>query len=241
MRINKFLAKAGLGSRRSVEKLILSGKIKVNDIVIKDLSTRVEATDKVFYENREIIIKEDYVYYMINKPIGVTTSLKDPYAEKLIVDCIDDDRRIYPVGRLDKDSCGLIFLTNDGDFTYRMTHPKYNLSKTYRVKVNGHPKSIDIKSLEEGIVLDGYKTKSCKIREIKRDKDTTSYEVILWEGRNRQIRKLFDSIVHPVLFLQRIKIGPIELKGLNIGLYRELSSTELKELNKELYDSIKRI
>ena len=159
MRINKFLAKAGIGSRRGVEKYITEGRVSVNGVIIKELSTKISSEDRVFFDGKEIRNHEEFVYYKLNKPVGFTTTLKDPYADRVIIDLIEDERRIYPIGRLDKDSCGLILLTNDGDFTYQLSHPKYHLSKTYKVRVEGRPKDSDIRKLEEGILLDGYKTK----------------------------------------------------------------------------------
>ena len=163
MRINKFLAKAGIGSRRGVEKYITEGRVSVNGVIIKELSTKISSEDRVFFDGKEIRNHEEFVYYKLNKPVGFTTTLKDPYADRVIIDLIEDERRIYPIGRLDKDSCGLILLTNDGDFTYQLSHPKYHLSKTYKVRVEGRPKDSDIRKLEEGILLDGYKTKKTEI------------------------------------------------------------------------------
>lgn len=230
MRINKFLAKAGIGSRRGVEKYILEGRVSVNGEIIKELSTIINAEDRVFFDGKEIRNHEDFVYYKLNKPIGYTTTLKDPYADKVIIDLIEEERRIYPIGRLDKDSCGLILLTNDGDLTYQLSHPKYHLSKTYKVRVSGHPKESDIRKLEEGIFLEGYKTKRTEIVLLSADNRSSLYKVVLWEGRNRQIRKMFDSINHPVLFLQRIKIGNILLGDLKEGQYHPLTKKELEYL-----------
>lgn len=230
MRINKFLAKAGIGSRRGVEKYITEGRVSVNGVIIKELSTKISSEDRVFFDGKEIRNHEEFVYYKLNKPVGFTTTLKDPYADRVIIDLIEDERRIYPIGRLDKDSCGLILLTNDGDFTYQLSHPKYHLSKTYKVRVEGRPKDSDIRKLEEGILLDGYKTKKTEIRLLSRDHKSSLYDVVLWEGRNRQIRKMFDSIHHPVVFLQRIKIGKITLGDLKEGQYRQLTKKELEFL-----------
>lgn len=230
MRINKYLAKAGLGSRRGVEEYILEGKVSVNGMIVTDLSRQISKEDRVFFNGKEIFHHEDFVYYKINKPEGYTTTLKDPHAEKVVVDLLEEKRRVYPVGRLDKDSCGLLLLTNDGDLTYKLTHPKHHLSKTYRVGVKGHPSDSQIKTLEQGIIMDGYKTKKCTIKKIKNENTSTFYEVVLWEGRNRQIRKMFDSIDHPVVFLQRIKIGKVLLGDLSEGRYKKLTAEELKFL-----------
>lgn len=230
MRINKYLAKSGIGSRRGVEKFIVEGKVSINGKVVTDLSRDIQENDRVFLNGKEVQVREDFIYYKINKPAGYTTTVKDPFAERVILDLIKEKRRIFPVGRLDKDSCGLLLLTNDGDLTYRLTHPKHHMSKTYRVRVKGAPSDAQIKKLEQGILMDGYKTKECVIKRIKDEQSETSFEVILWEGRNRQIRKLFDSINHPVVFLKRIKIGEVLLGNLKEGQYEELSTEELEYL-----------
>ena len=233
MRLNKYIAHAGICSRRQADHLIEQGDISINGNICKELGIDVKPEDKVYYKGKLIKPLEEKVYFKLNKPIGYTTTLKDPHQKKVVVDLIDDTHRIYPVGRLDKDSCGLIILTNDGDFTYHLTHPKHTLSKTYRVEVKGQPTKSAILNLEKGILMDGYKTKPCTIKKLFQTETTSLYQVVLWEGRNRQIRKMFDSIGHPVVFLQRVQIGEVTLEGLKEGQYRSLTQQELKSLKGE--------
>lgn len=164
MRINKYLAKAGIASRRKAEELILEGKISINDKIIKELGTIVKEGDVVKFNNRIIEPVDEYVYLLLNKPVGYVSTVEDPYADKVVLDLIDYKNRIYPVGRLDKDSRGLLILTNDGDITYKLTHPSNDFPKTYIVKLDSIPKLDDLKKLESGIVLEGTLTKSQKLQ-----------------------------------------------------------------------------
>ncbi|WP_099203265.1 pseudouridine synthase [Miniphocaeibacter massiliensis] len=226
MRINKYLAKSGICSRRKAEELVLSGNIKINDKVINDLSTIVNEKDIVKYNDKIVLLEESFEYILLNKPVGYVSTVSDPYADKTVLALINTSNRLFPVGRLDKDSRGLIILTNDGDLTYKLTHPSGTTKKTYLVKIIGNPKEKDLNSLRKGIVLEGYRLKPTEIT--KKSKDT--YEIIISEGRNRQIRKMFEHIGCKVIDLYRVKIGNINIGNLKEGKYRNLSSKEVSYL-----------
>ncbi|MDL2311119.1 rRNA pseudouridine synthase [Peptostreptococcaceae bacterium OttesenSCG-928-C18] len=226
MRINKYLAKSGLCSRRKAEQLVLSGHIKVNDKIIHDLSTIVKEKDIVKYNDKIILLEEEFEYILLNKPIGYVSTVQDPHADKTVLDLVKSKNRLFPVGRLDKDSRGLLILTNDGDLTYKLTHPSGSIKKTYIVKILGFPKEKELNNLREGIVLEGYKLKPSEIKK----KSSNIYEVIISEGRNRQIRKMFEEINCKVVDLYRIKIGNISVNGLKEGKYRNLSKEEINYL-----------
>lgn len=226
MRINKYLAKAGIASRRKAEELILEGKISINDKIIKELGTIVKEGDVVKFNNRIIEPVDEYVYLLLNKPVGYVSTVEDPYADKVVLDLIDYKNRIYPVGRLDKDSRGLLILTNDGDITYKLTHPSNDFPKTYIVKLDSIPKLDDLKKLESGIVLEGTLTKKSEITKISEFK----YKITITEGRNRQVRKMFQYIGCNVVDLNRIAIGNIRGKGIKEGEYRPLSAKEINYL-----------
>ena len=173
MRINKFIAQSGYCSRRNADELIKNSKVYVNGTILLDLSYQVNDTDIVEVEGKEINLKEDKIYIALNKPIGYASTIKDKFADKKIVDLIKSDTRVYPVGRLDKDSHGLLILTNDGEFTYELTHPKFEHKKIYEVLVKGKPNKTEIKQLKDGILLDGYKLKKSKIVFIENIKNDT--------------------------------------------------------------------
>ncbi|TCK97981.1 ribosomal large subunit pseudouridine synthase B [Natranaerovirga hydrolytica] len=231
VRLQKYLADAGVASRRKSEELITSGWVKVNDKVVKELGTKVNPDkDVIKYKDKVISHKEKLVYYVLNKPVGYISSVTDPRHRKTVVDLIKEKERVFPVGRLDYDSEGLLIITNDGDLTYKLTHPKHHIPKQYIVKVKGHPSEDKISKLRIGVALKEFKTSKCKIRLLKKYNKGSLYEVILFEGKNRQIRKMFDYIGHPVITLKRIAIGEIELEDLKTGEYRKLTREEIKYL-----------
>lgn len=228
MRINKFIAQSGYCSRRNADELIKNSKVYVNGTILLDLSYQVNDTDIVEVEGKKINLKEDKIYIALNKPIGYASTVKDKFADKKVVDLIKSDTRVYPVGRLDKDSHGLLILTNDGEFTYELTHPKFEHKKIYEVLVKGKPNKTEIKQLKDGILLDGYKLKKSKIEFIENIKNDTKYRVTIFEGRNRQIRRMFDFINHPVLDLKRVQIGNYKMdNSLKSGEYKLLKSKDL--------------
>ncbi|EFH92605.1 pseudouridine synthase [Finegoldia magna] len=239
MRINKFIAQSGYCSRRKADELIKNSKVCVNGTILLDLSYQVNDSDIVEVEGKKISKKEEKIYIAINKPIGYTSTVKDKFADKKVVDLIKFKTRVYPVGRLDKDSHGLLILTNDGELTYELTHPKFEHKKVYEVLVKGRPTKDKIQELKNGIVLDGYKLKKSSIEFIANVKDNTKYMVTIYEGRNRQIRKMFDYINHPVLDLKRVQIGYYKMEdNLKSGEYVLLKNEDL-DLIRGKYDRSK--
>lgn len=229
MRLNKFLANSGVASRRKSEKIIESGRVKINGKIITDLSTRVNKDDIVLVDDKEINLIEDNLYILLNKPIGFTSTVKDPHAKRTVLDLLQlNGRRLYPVGRLDKDSCGALLISDDGDFTYKLTHPKHDIFKTYFVIVEGITEDKDLKKLENGVVIDGYKTNKAVVEKLQTKDNKTELNITIGEGRNRQVRKMFQSIGHKVIYLKRISIGEVKLGDLPEGKFRNLTKEELK-------------
>lgn len=227
MRINKFIANSGYCSRRNAdllldqEKVLLNGKIATKGMDVTE-------NDIVTISGKILNLIEEKKYYLLNKPKGYTTTLKDKFQKKIILDLLDIKERVYPVGRLDKDSFGLLLLTNDGQLSYKLTHPKHNVEKEYLVQVDKNLKKEDLKTLSDGIILEGIKTRKAKFEIYDYQKNIS--KVFLKEGRNRQIRKMFKLLGYNVISLQRISFGKIKLKGLKLGEYRELSNEELEYL-----------
>lgn len=230
MRINKYLASTGLASRRNAEKYILDGRVKVNGEVCTNLATDIKDGDIVKLDNKVLKPTEKLVYFMLNKPKGYVCTAKDDRGRKTVLDIIDTTERIYPVGRLDYDSEGLLILTNDGDLTNKLTHPKNNIQKTYYVIIDSSILPKEIQKLEKGVVIDGYKLSGCKISILSERENKTEMNVVIHEGRNREIRKMFELIGKNVIFLKRTKIAKLSLGKLARGTYRQLSQTEIKYL-----------
>lgn len=238
MRINKYLALCGVASRRKAEEYILDGLVKVNGNVVKELSTNIdEKKDVVTVSDQAIKPAEKFVYYMLNKPKGYVTSMSDEKNRKSIVDLTSNiDKRIFPVGRLDYDSEGLLFLTNDGDLTYKLTHPKYNITKKYIVKIEGPTKESELAVLRAGVVVDGVRYSPCKAELLGYVNNISRIEIILTEGKNREIRNMFEAIGREVIFLKRIEMAGIKLGGLMRGESRPLKQYEIDHLLKLVSD-----
>ncbi|MCT4585147.1 MAG: rRNA pseudouridine synthase [Peptostreptococcaceae bacterium] len=232
MRINKYIAKSGLCSRRKAEELIINNEVSVNDVLIKELAFKVdEKKDIVKVKGKIISIKEELVYYLLNKPIGYISSAKDERGRKTVIDLLKEVKeRIYPIGRLDYDTSGLLLLTNDGDLTYKITHPKHNINKVYEAYVEGIPTKDEIYSFEKGLNIEDYKTSKAKIDIIDIKGKNSVVRITIHEGKNRQVRKMCDKINHPVIKLKRVSIGNIKLNNLKEGKYRPLTNQEIKYL-----------
>jgi 23S rRNA pseudouridine2605 synthase len=234
MRINKYIASCGIASRRKAEELITAGRVKINGEVIYELSYKVdEENDKVDVDGNTISLSNNDVYIVLYKPEGYITTVKDQFDRPSVLDLVKDiDERLYPVGRLDYETSGLLILTNDGDLTYKLTHPKHNVDKVYNAKLKGIPNDIEIKRFETGLEIEDYKTAPAKIKILKtfRDKGYSECEIRIHEGRNRQVRKMCRAINHPVLNLKRVNMGKIGLKNLKVGKYRHLNSEEVSYL-----------
>lgn len=231
-RLQKVIADAGITSRRKAEELILAGKVRVNGEVVKTLGVKVSGSDLI--EVNGALIERDTAkkYYLLNKPRGVISSVSDDKKRPTVVDYIDTDVRIYPVGRLDYDTTGLILLTNDGELANLLMHPTNKIPKTYIAKIEGILNKDDIDRLKNGIMIDGRKTviQDFKIRDKDFEKKTSLVEVTIVEGRNHIIKKLFDAIHHPVIRLSRIKIAFLSIDKMKSGEYRELTIKEVKKL-----------
>lgn len=231
IRLQKFLADASVSSRRKAEEYILQGRVKVNNEVIDTLGYKIdEKKDKVYFDDKLVEIKQEFIYIMLHKPEGCVTTAKDQFDRKTVLDYIDIQERIYPVGRLDYDTSGLLILTNDGDLTYRLTHPKHNIEKIYIAKVTGEIKKEELEKFEKGLYIDGYKTSPAKIFVVKKEGKYTSLKIVIHEGRNRQVRKMCDAIGLKVCHLKRIATGKLYLGELKKGEYRLLTDKEIKYL-----------
>lgn len=237
MRLQKFLANHGIDSRRKCEEHIKDGRVKVNNEIIREMGFIIDPDrDKITFDDKIIKTHEKKVYIMLNKPQGVITSVKDNFNRKTVLDLVHLEERVYPVGRLDYDTEGLLLLTNDGDFTYTMTHPKHLIGKTYVAKVKGRPTKSEMKAFEDGLLIDDYKTSKASFKVLREFPENTLVEIVIWEGRNRQVRKMCEKINHPVLSLKRIKIGNLPLGNLEIGRYRHLTKDEIKLLGVSNHD-----
>jgi len=227
MRLQHFLAKAGVASRREAEKLILQGKVKVNGEVIYKLGTQVDPnSDKISFENKLLVVAPQKIYILFHKPRGVIVSKKDPQKRKTVFDCLPNlHPSVNAVGRLDYDSEGVLLLTNDGDLAHKLTHPSSEIKKEYWVELNEIPASEKLKQLEKGIVLEGKKTAPARIQKIKKEKFWFSIEI--HEGKKRQVRRMFEWAGVKVLRLVRVRLGSLELGGLKNGAWRELHASEI--------------
>ena len=231
MRINKFLSSLGIASRRAIDKYIEEGRIKVNGVIA---STGIDVTedDEIYIDNKKIETNriEKKVYFMLNKPLEVLSASSDDRGRKTVVDLIKTDKRIFPIGRLDYMTSGLILLTNDGELFNRLVHPKSEIYKKYYIKVFGEVKKEEIEKLKKGVLLEDGKTLPAKVSGIKYDKNKTSMYISIREGRNRQIRRMIEKFGYKVLMLRREKIGELSLGDLKEGKYRELTREEIEYL-----------
>ena len=231
-RLQKIIANSGFCSRRKAEEYIQNRKVKVNGEVISELGYKASYADYIEVNGTPINKKEEKVYYLLNKPRGVVTTASDDKGRKTVVDLIKTDKRIYPIGRLDYDTTGIILLTNDGELTNILTHPKNEVEKVYVAKIEGIITKEEIKRLCNGVVIDGFKTSKAKAKILKVDKKTNSsvVELIIHEGKNHQVKKMFEAIGYQVLKLKRESIAFLTLDGVKSGSYRELSVKEVKKL-----------
>lgn len=236
-RLQKFLAEAGVASRRKAEELIAQGKVKVNGKVVTEMGVKIDpAKDEVTYLDQKVTTKDTkMVYIMLYKPEGYVTTAKEQFGRPAVMDLVKGiQERIFPVGRLDYDTSGLLLLTNDGDLTYKLTHPKHDVDKTYIAKLYGIPDEGALQKFRRGVVIDGKRTKPAKIQIIDKDKEGRfcTAEIIIHEGRNRQVRKMCEAIKHPVAQLKRVATGELKLGDLQKGKYRHLTDKEIKYLKK---------
>ncbi len=232
MRLQKYMALSGVASRRKSEEMIKNGQVKVNNITITELGTIIDPDkDKVIVDDKSIKIESKKVYIMLNKPVGYVSTLRDEKDRRIVTDLIEGvPERIYPIGRLDADTTGLILLSNDGDLAFKLTHPSKKIPKKYIAIVEGTPNKKELEQIRNGILIDGRKTAPANVKVSKKFDEDSILEIEIHEGRNRQVKKMCQAINHPVKKLKRVSIGEIELGGLNIGNWRYLNDEELDYL-----------
>lgn len=233
VRLQKYLADCGIASRRKAEELIKQGKVSVNGKTITELGTKVILNkDFVEYNGKKVELQKEYVYILLNKPIGYVTTVRDQFNRESVLDLVKTNKRLVPVGRLDMYTSGALILTNDGDFVYKVTHPKHEIEKTYTVTIKGIVKDEEIEQLRKGVQIEDYTTKPAKVRILKIDeeKNQSRLEITIHEGKNRQVRKMCESIGHNVLALHRSKIAGIGVKDIPLGKWRYLTEKEVKKI-----------
>lgn len=233
-RLQKYMARAGVASRRKCEELIRKGCVKINGHIITDMGIKVDPDVDIIQVNGKVIKPtEKKIYILLNKPVGYITSVKDQFNRPTVMDLIGHKTdRLYPVGRLDYDTSGLLILTNDGEITYKLTHPSHEIRKTYIAVLKGVPDEEDLNQFRNGLKIDNYVTSPAKIEILKSFDNKAIAKIEIHEGKNRQIRKMCKKIGHPVISLKRVAIGNITLKGLKEGQWRYLSDTEIEYLRK---------
>ena len=232
IRLQKYLAEAGIASRRKCEEYIEQGRVKVNSEIAK-LGIKVNPeVDIVMFDDKKIENKEELVYILLNKPIGYVTTAKDQFSRDSVLDLVKVKQRIVPVGRLDMYTSGALLLSNDGDFVYKITHPKHEINKTYTVTLKGIVNNDEVEKLKSGVEIEDYITKPAKVKILKTDveKGISRLEITIHEGKNRQVRKMCEAIGKKVQALHRSKIGNLDVKDLKLGMWRYLKEEEISSL-----------
>lgn len=232
-RLQKYLAECGIASRRKCEEYITQGKVQVNGKTITELGVKVNPEkDKITFEGKNVKQEERKVYILLNKPIGYVTTSDEQFGRDKVLDLVKVRERVVPVGRLDMYTSGALILTNDGDFVYKVTHPKHEITKTYTVTVKGIIKNEEVEQLRKGVKIDDYTTRPAKVKILKTDeeKDISRLEIIIHEGKNRQVRRMCESVGRRVIALHRSKIGNIGVKDIELGKWRYLKDFEVKTL-----------
>ena len=233
-RLQKILSHAGIASRRASEQLMLEGRVAVNGVTVRELGTKADpAHDDIRVDGRRVKVVEHHRYLLLNKPRGYVTTRSDPQRRPTVIDLLRGVREyVYPVGRLDFDSEGLLLLTNDGDLAARLTHPRHGVARVYEARVLGVPDAHDLDRLGRGIVIDGRRTQSAGVKLLPhgRDAKEATLAITIHEGRNRQVRDMCDAIGHPVTHLKRVAIGPLKDAKLKVGQWRELTEDEVRRL-----------
>jgi 23S rRNA pseudouridine2605 synthase len=225
-----------VASRRAADDLISAGRVRINGRVVRELGTMVGVGDAVDVNGTPVMPASEFSYIVLHKPVGVVTTMSDPQGRRTVGDLVGSSVRVVPVGRLDYDSGGVLLLTNDGDLAHRLSHPRYGVDKTYRAVVRGELAPHDVERLTGGIPLDGRLTAPAKVRVISRRRAETVVDLTLHEGRNRQVRRMFEAVEHPVLTLTRLRYGPIALGDLTPGASRPLFDAEVRALQRHRSD-----
>lgn len=230
-RLQKIIATSGYCSRRKAEELIVQGKVQLNGKIVTELGTKANLNDEILVEGHALN-PDTKEYILLYKPRGVVTTTNDEKNRKTVLDYVETTKRVYPVGRLDYDTTGVLLLTNDGELTNILLHPKNQIDKVYIAKVEGILTGLEIKTLEKGVVIDGNKTapSKVKIRKVDKKSNTTLLQLTIHEGKNHQVKKMLEAINHPVIKLKRERFAFLDLTGLKSGEYRYLSTKEVKKL-----------
>ena len=231
-RLQRVMASAGIGSRRECELIIQEGRVEVDGEIVVELGTKVDPEKQEIYVDAELLVVEKLQYFMLNKPPGIVSTSNDPSGRVRVIDLIKTEQRVYNVGRLDQSSEGLILVTNDGDLANKLTHPRYGVEKKYHVQVAGTPTPSKLRALEKGVYIAEGKAKASSVRFLRRDKNSSWIEIVLTEGRNREIRRMLSSIGHKVRKLKRVAVGPLKMGDLPVGAHRPLTGAELRLLRK---------
>lgn len=231
-RLQKILAKAGVASRRTAEALIKAGRVAVDGETVTEMGVQVDPhCQRITVDGRPVTLEEKKIYLLLNKPAGYVTTLQDPQGRPIITELLQDvSERVFPVGRLDLDTEGALLLTNDGDLANQIIHPRYEVNKTYEATVQGRPDRAKLRQLEQGIMLEGKKTWPAEVKMLESNDLTSVIEIIIHEGKKRQVRKMFAAIGHPVLHLKRTAYGKLRLGSLPAGSYRFLTTKDLKQI-----------
>ncbi len=231
-RLQRVLAAHGVASRRKAEQLILAGRVTVDGVVVRQLGTKVDPERQEIRVDGKLLRPEPRRYIMLHKPVGYITTTADEHGRKTVLDLVKVPERVVPVGRLDRDSSGLLLLTNDGDLIYRITHPRYELEKEYEVLVDGFPPPEVEEALRRGVPVDGRPVQIRRLEAVRTEPEGTVYRVVIHEGRNRIIRRVFERVGYPVLRLHRVRVGPLWLGNLAPGQWRDLTPEELAALRR---------
>jgi 23S rRNA pseudouridine2605 synthase len=239
IRLQKYLADAGVASRRKCEEFIASGLVEVNGVLITEPGTKVDGTEEIKLKGKSVKLTHKKIHILLNKPVGYISSTKDQFLRKTVVDLVGINERIYPVGRLDYDTSGLIILTNDGEFANILMHPRYETDKTYRAVIKGKLSGNETRMLENGIDIGGFITTPAKVRIVRSEEIKSIVEITIHEGKNRQVRKMFQAAGHTVVHLKRVAIGEISIEGLEEGKWRYLSKKEIESLIGSQFASIR--
>jgi 23S rRNA pseudouridine2605 synthase len=232
IRLNKYLARAGVASRRRADDLIAGGSVRINGTTVRELGSFVDTGDRVEVDGVPVDLPAAPTYLIINKPPGVVTTMRDPQGRRTIAGFLTDRPRVFPVGRLDYDTTGLLLLTDDGELAHRLLHPRFGVDKTYRATIAGRLSPDDVRHLLEGLVMDDGRAGEARVRVLAGRRDQSLLDVTIHEGRNRQVRRMFETLGHPVLELTRTRFGPLKLGALPLGHVRGLTEKEVEALQR---------